>query len=326
MACDVGLFTCQVPPGSDTATTERYQDLLDVAEAADRAGFEKAWVSEHHFVDDGYLPAVQAFASALGARTDSLTVGSGIALAPFYDPIRLAESSAVIDQVTGGRYELGLAIGWTDEEFRVFDVDKHDRVAHTLDRIEVARKAWAEGSFSHEGRRCEYDDVTVAPKPVSDIPIWLGGTVDAAVERAGRLADGYFATPTDLDELERRQQLLADAGADPTELAEWRYTYVTDEGDPWEEVKQHAWYIKRQYVEWATGEPQPKELPADQEAALREECLVGTVPEVRERLQRRRDRLGDQYRFVARLTLPGLPAERIERSVELFGDEIIPEL
>ncbi|QLG48502.1 LLM class flavin-dependent oxidoreductase [Natrinema halophilum] len=326
MNIDIGLFTGQVPPESDTSPTERYQAMVELGEVADQAGFEKAWVSEHHFLDDSYIPAVQSFASALGARTSSMTIGTGIALAPFYDPIRLAESSAVIDRLTAGRYELGLAIGWTDEEFEAFDIDKRKRVAHTKDRIEIARKAWNQDTFSHDGRLYDYSDVSVYPKPDSRIPIWIGGTVDAAVKRAATMADGYFATPTPLDELERRQELLAETETDPTELAEWRYTFVAEDEDPWDDVKQNIWYIKRQYIEWATGEPQPYELPEEQEDDLRDECLVGSVSEVTDRLHRRRDRLGEDYRFVARMTLPGLSAAKIENAVELFGDEIIPEL
>lgn len=300
--------------------------MLDLGETAEQAGFKKAWISEHHFVEDSYLPSVQTFASALGARTSSISIGTGIALAPFFDPIRLAESSAVIDRITGGRYELGLAIGWTDEEFRVFDVDKRKRVPHTEDRIEIARKAWNEGSFSYDGRLYDYTDVSVYPKPDSPIPIWLGGTVDAAVKRAGRMADGYIATPTPIDELKRRQQLLEEASSEPTDLAEWRYAFVAENEDPWDDVKQHVWYIKRQYIEWATGDSQPYELPPEMEDELREECLIGSASEVRDRLQTRRDRLGDDYRFVARMTLPGLSAERIRESIRIFGEEVIPHV
>lgn len=324
MNCDIGLFTGQVPAEVDETSTERYQTMLDVGKAAEQAGFEKAWISEHHFVEDSYLPSVQPFAAALGARTSSMTIGTGIALAPFFDPIRLAESSAVIDLLTEGRYELGLAIGWTDEEFRVFNVDKRKRVPHTEDRIKIARKAWNEVTFSYEGSLYDYSDVSVYPKPVSHIPIWLGGTVDAAVERAGRLGDGYIATPTSIDELERRQKLLEEVESEPTDLAEWRYTFIAEDRDPWDEVKQHVWYIKRQYIEWATDKPQPYELPAEKEDELREECLIGSASDVRTRLQRRRDRLGEKYRFVARMTLPGLPEEAISESVNIFGREVIP--
>jgi alkanesulfonate monooxygenase SsuD/methylene tetrahydromethanopterin reductase-like flavin-dependent oxidoreductase (luciferase family) len=325
MKFDIGLFTGQVPSDADQTPSERYRELLELGPLAEAAGFDKAWVSEHHFVEDGYLPAVLPFCAALGARTDTLTVGSGIALAPFYDPIRFAEDAATVDLITNGRFEPGLAIGWTDEEFEVFDVPKRQRVQYTLELIDVLRAAGADEPLTHDGRVYQYEDVDVRPKPVQDrFPVWIGGTVDAAVERAGRVGDGYFATPTPLDELARRQALAVDAsGDDEFPIAEWRYTFVSEDGDAWERMKQPVWHIKRQYIGWATGEQQPKELPAEMEEELKSECLFGTPAAVREEVERRRDRLGDSYRLCTRLTLPGLPIEDIRESVRLLGDDVI---
>lgn len=324
---DIGLFTCQTPPGSDQTPTERYQNLLDLGPVAEEAGFQKAWVSEHHFVEDGYLSGVLPFCAALGARTETLTVGTGIALAPFYDPIRFAEDCAVIDRITGGRFEAGVAIGWTDEEFEVFDVPKSARVAYTEELLSVLRAAGEEGPLTHDGEVFDYVDVDVQPKPHRPIPVWIAGTVDAAVRRAAERGDGYFATPTPLDELVRRANLAREtAGDDSFPIAEWRYSYVSEEDDPWETAKHGAWYIKRQYIEWATGEPQPREVPAEMEESLREECLVGSPEDVREQVQERRDALGDDYRLVTRMTLPTLSVEEIRESMELFGEYVIDEL
>jgi alkanesulfonate monooxygenase SsuD/methylene tetrahydromethanopterin reductase-like flavin-dependent oxidoreductase (luciferase family) len=328
MKFDMGLFTGQVPPGSDQTPSERYRDLLDLGPLLESAGFDKAWVSEHHFVDDGYLPSVLPFCAALGSRTETLTVGTGVALAPFYDPIRFAEDAATVDLVTGGRFEAGLAIGWTDEEFEVFDVPKRRRVGYLRELIDVLRAAGGEGAMDYEGKIYQYHDVDVRPKPVQDeIPIWIGGTVDAAVERSGRIADGYFATPTDLDELARRQRLAVEAsGEESFPIAEWRYTFVSEDGDAWEQMKQHAWHIKRQYIGWATGEPQPETLPAEMEADLKSECLFGTPAEVREEVERRRDRLGDDYRLCTRMTLPGMPIADVRESARLFGSEVVDRI
>lgn len=328
MKFDIGLFTGQVPPDSEQTPSERYRELLELGTFVEEQGFDKAWVSEHHFVNDGYLPSVLPFCAALGSRTQTLTVGTGIALAPFYDPIRFAEDAATVDLITGGRFEPGLAIGWTDEEFEVFDVPKRQRVQYLRELVEVLRSGGKDGPMSHDGPVHQYDSVDIQPKPVQEeLPIWIAGTVDAAVERAATLGDGYFATPTELDELARRQKLgieAADDGDFP--IAEWRYTFVSEDGDAWEQMKQSVWHIKRQYIGWATGQEQPQKLPAEQEESLREECLFGTPEEVRAEVERRRDRIGDSYRLVTRMTLPALPIEDIRESARLFGSAVISEL
>lgn len=328
MHFDAGLFTCQVPPESDQSPTQRYRELLDLAPLLESYGFEKLWVSEHHFAEDSYLPGVLPFCAALGVRTTEIRIGTGIALAPFYDPLRFAEDSAVIDLITNGRFESGLAIGWTDAEFEAFGIPKESRVQYLVELVDVMRAAWTEGEFSYAGHIHEYEAVNVHPKPVQDhIPIWIAGTVDAAVKRAAIIADGYFATPTPLDELVRRQSLFRQGADDSVKngIAEWRYTYISED-EPWEEAKQHIWYIKRQYIEWATGEPQPYELPSAMEANLKEECLVGTPKEVRDQVTERRDRLGDDYRLVARLTLPGLTGKHLRRSIQLFSEAVIDKI
>lgn len=327
MKFDIGLFTGQVPPDTDQTPAERYQELLDVGPFVEELGFDKAWVSEHHFVDDSYLPSVLPFCASLGATTESLTIGTGIALAPFYDPIRFAEDAASIDLITGGRFEPGLAIGWTDEEFEVFNVPKRQRVQYLRELIEILRAGGTDGPLSHDGKVHQYDSVDVHPKPVQEeLPVWIAGTVDAAVERAATIGDGYIATPTDLDELARRRDLAVEiAGNDDFPIAEWRYTFVSEDGDAWDRMKQHVWHIKRQYIGWATGEEQPMTLPADQEEDLKAECLFGTPAEVRKEVERRKDRMADTYRLVSRMTLPGLPIEDIRESARLFGTEVIDE-
>lgn len=324
MKFDIGLFTGQVPVDSDQTPSERYRSLLDLGPTLEDQGYDKAWVSEHHFVEDGYLSSVLPFCAALGARTEHLTVGTGIALAPFYNPVRFAEDAAVVDLITDGRFEPGLAIGWTDEEFETFGVPKRQRVTYLEDLVSVLRLANDNEPMSLDGNHYQYESVDVRPKPVqSSFPIWIAGTVDAAVERAARIGDGYFATPTPLDELSRRQSIATDLAGEDFPIAEWRYTFVSGSGDAWERMKQHAWHIKRQYIEWATGEPQPNELPEEQEEDLKVECLFGTPAEVREEVRRRRDSIGESYRLVTRMTLPGLPIENIRRSAELFSREVI---
>src|SRR5688572_24733002 len=191
----VGLFTGQLPADSPRTFAQEYREMLELVRVAESAGFDSAWVSEHHGASDGYLPSLLPMLAAFAASTETILLGTGIVLAPFHDPLRLAEDAAVVDQLSGGRLLLGLGIGWREEEFRMFGVPRSERAIRTEETIEILRRAWTGRRFSFEGRAFRYDRVKVTPPPAraSGIPVYLGGYADKAVRRAGRLADGYVA-------------------------------------------------------------------------------------------------------------------------------------
>ena len=114
----VGLFTGQIPASSDRTFHREYQDYLELVRGVEEVGLDSAWVSEHHFAEDGYLPSLTVMLAAFAAVTERIELGTGVILAPFHDPIRIAEDFAVVDQLSGGRTISGFGIGWRDEEFR----------------------------------------------------------------------------------------------------------------------------------------------------------------------------------------------------------------
>jgi alkanesulfonate monooxygenase SsuD/methylene tetrahydromethanopterin reductase-like flavin-dependent oxidoreductase (luciferase family) len=99
--------------------------------------------SEHHFIEDGYLPSILPVAAAIGARTNRIRVASGVLLMPFHNPLRLAEDVAVVDVISGGRFERGVGIGFKREELTGFDVPSRERGEHTDQSREIIRRALA---------------------------------------------------------------------------------------------------------------------------------------------------------------------------------------
>ena len=147
----IGLFTGQVPQDSGRTFEREYREVLDLVRLAEALGFDSAWVSEHHGSSDGYLPSLLPMLAAFAASTERIQLGTGVMLAPFHDPLRLAEDAAVVDQISGGRLILGLGLGWRDEEFRMFGQEPAERVRRTIDTVEVLRRAWTGERFSYEG-------------------------------------------------------------------------------------------------------------------------------------------------------------------------------
>jgi alkanesulfonate monooxygenase SsuD/methylene tetrahydromethanopterin reductase-like flavin-dependent oxidoreductase (luciferase family) len=167
----IGLFTGQIPPGTDRTFHDEYRATLELVKLVEEVGLDAAWVSEHHFAEDGYLPSLLAMLAAFAAVTDNIELGTGVVLAPFHDPIRLAEDFAVVDQISGGRVICGLGIGWREEEFREFGIATKSRVRRMSEIVDILRLAWNEERFDYKGTYYSYEGVAVTPKPARVPPI-----------------------------------------------------------------------------------------------------------------------------------------------------------
>jgi probable F420-dependent oxidoreductase len=338
----IGLFTGQVPPGSSRTFTQEYREVLDLVRLAETLGFDSAWVSEHHGSGDGYLPSLLPMLAAMAAATDRIGLGTGVLLTPFHDLLRLAEDAAVADLISGGRLILGLGLGWREEEFRMFGVPLRQRVRRTVETIEVLRRAWTGERFSYEGQLFRYDRVKITPAPErprdGTIPIWLGGSVDPAIERAGRMADGYIRTRGGQVDAMRRDFHTAEeaaraAGKEPARfpLAQLQNVFVWDEGDAWDVVGR---YVPNQlgiYGGWAAGGDTPEQgyvLAPPDEGSMRTMTPAGTPEELIRRLRPIVDAFasGHDFHLIVRLHYPGMDFETASHAVELFAEKVLPAL
>jgi alkanesulfonate monooxygenase SsuD/methylene tetrahydromethanopterin reductase-like flavin-dependent oxidoreductase (luciferase family) len=180
--------------------TERYRQIFDQIDWVESgSNFDGVSVSEHHFVDDGYTPSVLAFATAIAAKTERLTIATNIIQLPLHNPLRIAEDSLTVDALSGGRFRLGVANGYRDLEFAGFETTTRHRAERMEEAIEIIRGAFSGQPFAHDGRHWSFPELKVTPLPVrpGGPPIWMGGTAARALERAARIGDGFMASVND---------------------------------------------------------------------------------------------------------------------------------
>ena len=335
----IGLFTAQLPAGSERTFEQEYRETLELVRLAERVGFDSAWVSEHHGSSDGYLPSLLPMLAAFAAVTERIELGTGVVLTPLHDPLRLAEDAAVVDQLSGGRLLLGIGNGWREEEFRMFGASRTERGARTEETIEVLRRAWTGRRFSFEGRTLRYDRVKVTPPPATPggPPILLGGYDRKAVIRAGRLADGYITDETGPDEI-RGNLALVDEGArsvgrDPGErsVVLLQNAFAWRDGDPWPLIREGVVQQLGSYEAWANAADTPEldhlepAVPSDED--LRLSTPAGTPEDVVGSLLPLIRAAGDRdVHLVARLHYPGMDLPTASRAVELFATDVLPAL
>ncbi len=215
---------------------------LDLCRRTEAAGFESVWGGEHvilpttidsqyPYTVDGKIPAEPdtpipdpliwlAFAAA---AAPTLRLGTCILIVPQRNPLVLAKELATLDRISGGRVELGLGVGWMKEEFDALGVPWPRRGARNDEYIAAMRALWAGPHAEFHGEFVDFPPVTCSPRPVqASIPILVGGDSDAAIQRAVRIADGYFPGEGDAERLAlligRVREAAERAGRDPASI------------------------------------------------------------------------------------------------------------
>ncbi|MCW2767883.1 MAG: Luciferase-like, subgroup [Nocardioides sp.] len=178
----------------------RYRKIFEQIDWVESStAFAEVSVSEHHFTDDGYTPSVLALATAIAARTSRVGIATNILQLPLHHPLRIAEDSLTVDALSGGRFRLGVAVGYRELEFEALGTTTKERGSRMEESLAILRLAFSGEAFSFEGKHWTIPEVVVRPGPVrpGGPPIWLGGTAPVAIERAARLADGFMASVND---------------------------------------------------------------------------------------------------------------------------------
>jgi alkanesulfonate monooxygenase SsuD/methylene tetrahydromethanopterin reductase-like flavin-dependent oxidoreductase (luciferase family) len=244
-----------------------YAERLQQISEAEKLGFNSCWLTEHHFCDDGYTPSPLMLASAIGARTEAMQLGTNLMLLPLHDPVRVAEDAATLSLVTGGRFDLGVGIGYRQMEFDQFNRKLSHRPSLIEEGIEILRRSWSGKPINFSGKRFEVGDVCVTPVPEHAPSILLGGMAVPAIERAARVADGFLCTGG--LGLEIYSESLEKCGKKAEEGRVVMGCWAIIAEDPEAEaarVGEHVLYQANEYIKWGAFGP-PDQTPLFESAA-----------------------------------------------------------
>jgi alkanesulfonate monooxygenase SsuD/methylene tetrahydromethanopterin reductase-like flavin-dependent oxidoreductase (luciferase family) len=176
--------------GKAVPTTALASAAVEQTAWAEQHGFDVVMLGEHHSTTDGYLPSPMLLGAAMAARTRSIRFNVCTVL-PLLNPLRVAEDACVLDNISNGRVELTLAVGYVPSEYAMFDIDMKQRALLIDEGIATLRGAFSGVPFAYRGRQ-----VRVSPLPVQagGPKLLIAGALKASALRAARLGDGFIPT------------------------------------------------------------------------------------------------------------------------------------
>ena len=316
----------RAPAFAPETSKEIYATALEQFAWADQHGFDSLVLSEHHGVDDGWMPAPLTMAAAVLARTARARMVISASLLPLHDPIRIAEQIAVLDNAFPGRMWIVFGAGYRVEEFEMAGLEHAARGRILEDHVEAVLEALTGEVFEWRGR-----DVRVTPKPVTDprSMLFLGGGVPAAARRAARLRLSMFPMNADASVREaylEEARKIGFEGAFILQPVGPTFVYVADDPErAWAEIGKYVLYEAQTYASFQT--PGQHSTPGVHAASVDDlkasgQYVVGTPDEVLARLQAVPDHGGIVFHPLA----GGMPSALSWSSLELFAAKVLPRL
>ncbi len=313
--------------------TSVYQSALERFSIMDETGYDAVWLAEHHFSSFSVCPSVHIMGTMAAARTKRLRIGTAVSLAPFYNPLRLAEEVALLDVLSGGRVNWGAGRGFERSEFAAFGIPGEESAPRFHETVDIVLKAWTNQRVTHRGRFYQYDGVEVLPKPLQapHPPIWMAASSIPAIEWAASQGHSILMDPhasrADLNRKRRHYAAkLAEAGhSDTGRTIPMARLVAVDETD------EKARAVAKRAAEWTVASyvgPQhsgnvrqgpPRDFggkdPID--FYLDDVMIHGTPESVVEQIQSLSSEIGMTYLMAAPLS---------GRSFRLLTDKVLPHI
>lgn len=317
---------------------KQFADRLKLIELYEKNGFHAYHLAEHHATPLGMAPSPSVFLAAVAQRTTKLRFGPLVYTLNLYHPLRLIDEICMLDQMSGGRLELGVGRGISPYEVGYYGVDPATGPERFAEMLEVVLKGLTQKRLDHHGKHFTFKDVPMemAPAQLPHPPLWYGA---ASLDSADRIAQRSLNAVVGMQAegvgqfTARFRKAWADLGRDLTKLPFLGLSRHIVVGDTDKEAQGAA---KRAFLQWydalihlwrAHGVGLPRQLiPEKFEDALDQGYIIaGSASTVRERMKRDNDIAGINY-CLCRMAFGDLSFEESKRSLELFAKEVMPAL
>jgi alkanesulfonate monooxygenase SsuD/methylene tetrahydromethanopterin reductase-like flavin-dependent oxidoreductase (luciferase family) len=325
----VGLYiTTQFTPETDVFAARK--EMLEQVRAARQNGFASLWVPHHYATQPMQMLAPIPMLAYLLHEAEGMVIGPNILVLPLLNPIHVAEDAVTLDLLSGGRYVLGVGIGYREAEFNAFDVPLKERVQRFNESIAVMRRLWTEDRVTHQGKSFKIDDLGIGLKPVrpGGPPIWVAGVVDAAVKRAARIGDAWLITnfahlSVLVPQMKMYRATLAELNKPfPDDVPITRECYIGPTREKaLEECRAALEYKYGAYSSWGLDKLSDDAESFNQpfEAFVKDRFIIGDKASVNDEIQRYRELLGVNH-FIMRVQWPGLEHGKVMRTIATLGE------
>lgn len=311
-----------------------YNTALEQVVRAEKLGFDSAWLAEHHsWPDDTYWPSPLMGLAGFATRTDEIRLGTNILILPLYNPIRLAEEAAFLDNMSDGRLTIGAALGYRDIEFDAFDVPLKRRGYRYRKYVEIMKELWTNEVVDYEGEFADFEGYRLTPKPQQDPhpPLWVGGSGDNSLRRAAEYGDEWIPGILEgrsalVKAKERYNEHRENAGLEKrTDTPAQVNIIVKEDGE--EAHDRASELLLEKYLTY-----QDEGLPVFSDQELNRETLedwmeervcVGDPDECVDFIQQLDDDFGLNH-VIFKTYQPGMTNEEVSQSIELLANEIYP--
>lgn len=301
-----------------------YERALQRIEIMDRSGYDAVWITEHHFNDYSVCPSIPVMGAFAAARTKRLHIATGVTLAAFYHPLRLAEEVALLDILSGGRVYWGAGRGFDPKEFRTFGMTEEESYPRFREAVDIVMSAWRNQRLTYHGKYFSIENIELLPKPLQQPhpPMWVAAYSPSAIEWAAEqgysiMLDPHSPTSVIGEKMETWRRLLAQHGhkTEGRVIPTVRLIAVASTDSKAAEVaRDGARWLLRTYVN-------PSGERGDSETMLRRyvDSMVihGTPERVVEEIARLREEIHLDYMITAPLS---------HETFISFTDHVLPKL